>query len=133
MSLLREKLKWIGDSIVDNTLSFIGVCIGLSIRKFIRAILKTNKQGVEMKVLLSVENGAFTITEDQGKISLNFDESVGGGSTKGIVQGKGSVVLDGMLGIQAGEKLLNAHLPASVVPLATVIEGIANQALAAIE
>jgi hypothetical protein len=86
-----------------------------------------------MKTLLSVANGALTVTEDGGKVSLNFDESVGGGAAAGIVKGQGSIVLDANMGLQLGEKLLNSHLPASVQPLAQVIEGVANQAIQAIE
>lgn len=86
-----------------------------------------------MKTLLSVANGAVTVTEDAGKVSINFDESVGGGSAAGIVKGQGSVVLDAESGLKLGEQLLNAHLPASVQPLAQVIEGVANQAVQALE
>lgn len=90
-----------------------------------------------MKTIASYANGAVTLVEDQGVISLNIDESIsaGGGQAAGIVkiQGKGSVVLDGQMGLKLGENLLNAHLPTTVQPLAQVVEGIANQAIASLE
>lgn len=89
------------------------------------------------KQIASFANGAVTLTEDAGVFSLNFDESVsvGGGVAAGIakVKGTGSVQLDAGLGLKLGEALLNAHLPASLLPLAQVIEGVANQAITAIE
>ena len=86
-----------------------------------------------MKVLFSAVGGALVLSEDAGKVSLSWDESLGGGAAAGIVVGKGSLVLDAPMGLGLGEILLNAHLPASVQPLAAVIEGVANQAVAAIE
>ena len=86
-----------------------------------------------MKTLLSLANGALTVTEDSGKVTVSFDESLGGGQAAGVVKGQGSIILDGTSGLQLGEKLLNAHLPASVQALALVIEGVANQAIKAIE
>jgi hypothetical protein len=90
-----------------------------------------------MKTLLSAANGAITITENAGVFSLNLDESVsvGGGKAAGIVkvQGQGSVVLDGQTALALGQTLLNAYLPASLQPLATVVEGIVDQAIDALE
>lgn len=90
-----------------------------------------------MKVILSLANGAVQLTEDQGIFSLSLDESlsVGGGSAAGVVKvaDKGSVQLDGETGLRLGEALLNSHLPASMQPLALVVEGVANQAVKALE
>lgn len=90
-----------------------------------------------MKTIASFAAGAVTVTEENGVVSLNVDESmsIGGGQASGIVkvQGKGSIVLDGAMGLKLGEALLNSHLPATVLPLAMVVEGVANQAIAAIE
>lgn len=90
-----------------------------------------------MKTIFTAFNGALTLTEDAGVISLNISEkaSIGGGEAAGLlkVAGEASVVLDGATGLKLGEAALNAHLPASVQPLAVVIEGVANQAIAAIE
>lgn len=90
-----------------------------------------------MKTIASFANGAVSVTEDNGVISLSFDEvaSLGGGQASGIVkvQGKGSIVLDGEMGVNLGKALLNSHLPVAVQPLAQVIEGVAMQALKAIE
>lgn len=89
------------------------------------------------KQIASFANGAVTVIENEGVISLNFNESlsVGGGEAAGIVkvQGQGSIQLDGALGLKLGEALLNSHLPDSVKSLAMVIEGIANQAVSALE
>jgi hypothetical protein len=86
-----------------------------------------------MKTIASFAGGAIVLTEDAGVFALSVDESVsvGGGEVAGIVkvQGKGSVVLDAALGLKLGEALLNAHLPPALVPLAQVVEGVANQAL----
>lgn len=90
-----------------------------------------------MKTIATLAGGAVTLTEDAGVFSLNISDavSVGGGAAAGIVKAKGcgSVELDAADGLKLGEALLNSHLPASVQPLATVIEGIANQAVAALE
>ena len=86
-----------------------------------------------MKVLLSLAGGAIQVQEDAGVVSLVFDESVGGGSAAGIVKGSGSLILDGPLALSLGEKLLNSKLPASMQAVAQVIEGIANQAISALE
>lgn len=90
-----------------------------------------------MKEIASFQNGAVTLVEDGGVFSLNVDEAVnvGGGQASGIVKvaGKASVQLDAGLALKLGESLLNSHLPVAVQPLAQVIEGIANQAIAALE
>lgn len=90
-----------------------------------------------MKLIASLANGAVTLTEENGVISLNVDEaiSVGGGEAAGLVKvaGKASVQLGAEAGLMLGEKMLNAHLPTSVAPLALVVEGVANQALKALE
>ena len=85
------------------------------------------------KTIFSLASGAVTLVENAGVFTLAFDEKLGGGAAAGIVVGSGSIQLNGTTGIQLGEKLLNSHLPANVQALATVIEGVANQAIAAIE
>lgn len=85
------------------------------------------------KTIFSAYGGAVALVEDSGALALNWDESIGGGQAAGIVEGKGSLKLNGTLGIQLGEKLLNSHLPPTVLPLAQVVEGVANQAIAALE
>lgn len=90
-----------------------------------------------MKTILSVANGAVTLVEDAGVFTLNVNEaaSIGGGQAAGVlkVQGSGSIVLDAEAGLKLGEALLNSHLPVAVQPLALVVEGIANQAIKALE
>lgn len=90
-----------------------------------------------MKVLFENADKSVQLIEDAGVVTLSIDESksIGGGEASGIVKvaGNAKVILDGALGLKLGEAYLNAHLPAAVVPLAKVIEGIANQAIAAIE
>jgi hypothetical protein len=90
-----------------------------------------------MKQIVSLANGAVVLNEDQGVFTLSLSESasVGGGSAAGVVkvQGSGSVVLDAETGLKLGEALLNSHLPASMQPLAQVVEGVANQAIKALE
>lgn len=90
-----------------------------------------------MKTIASLAGGAVLLTEDQGIITLSVDEAVslGGGEAAGIVKiaGKGSIQLNAELGIKLGEALLNSHLPAALLPIAQVVEGIANQAIKAME
>lgn len=90
-----------------------------------------------MKTIASFANGAISITEENGAMSLNFDEaaSLGGGGATGIVkiQGKGSVALDGELALKLGEALAISHLPVAVQPLAEVLSGVINQAVKALE
>lgn len=90
-----------------------------------------------MKTIASLAGGAVSLTEDAGVFTLSLSDAaqVGGGSAAGIVkvQGAGSVVLDAATGLKLGEALLNSHLPATVQPLATIVETIANQAIAALE
>lgn len=90
-----------------------------------------------MKQIANFQNGAVTITEENGVFKLNVDESfnVGGGEASGIVKvsGKASVQLDAELALKLGENLLNSMLPPTVLPLAKVIEGVVNQAIESIE
>lgn len=90
-----------------------------------------------MKVLYQNADSSVKLVEDAGVISLSLSEQaqLGGGQAAGIVKvkGEGSIVLDAALGLKLGEALLNSHLPAAVLPLALVVEGIANQAISAIE
>lgn len=86
-----------------------------------------------MKTLLTLQNGAVTVVEDAGIISLNFNEALGGGKSAGIVKGTGSVILNAQAGLQLAEQLLNAHLPASMQALAPIIETVINQAVASLE
>jgi len=88
---------------------------------------------LNMKTIFSAAGGAVTLTETGGVFTLSLSESIGGGASAGIVKGSGSVVLDSNMALKLGEQLLNSHLPAGVQALATVIEGVANQAIAAIE
>jgi hypothetical protein len=89
------------------------------------------------KSIFSAAGGAIALTEDAGVFTLALSDAaaVGGGQAAGIVkvQGSGSVVLDAQTGLKLAEALLNAHLPATVQPLAAVVESIANQAIAALE
>lgn len=89
------------------------------------------------KQILSLYGGAITLNEDSGVFTLSLADSasIGGGQAAGIVkvQGSASLVLDAASGLKLGEALLNAHLPVSVQPLALVVEGVANQAIAALE
>ena len=85
------------------------------------------------KAIFSILNGAVSLNEDSGKFTLAFDEKVGGGQAAGVITGQGAVVLDAASALKLGEALLNSHLPVSVQPLAAVVEGIANQAIAALE
>ena len=86
-----------------------------------------------MKTLLDLFDGALTVTEADGIISLSFNESLGGGAAAGIVKGQGTIALNAIQGLKLGEQLLNAHIPASLLPLAIVIEGVVNQAIASLE
>lgn len=86
-----------------------------------------------MKTIFSAFGGAVVLTEQAGIFTLSLDETIGGGLAKNIVTGSGGLVLNAPTGIQLGEALLNAHLPAAVLPLAEVVEGVANQAIAALE
>ena len=90
-----------------------------------------------MKTILSLANGAVMITEENGvfSLALDFQGQLGGGQAAGVIEGegKGSVKLNAEQGVMLGEALLNAHIPASMLPLAKVIEGIANQVLKSAE
>lgn len=98
---------------------------------------KLFKKEKTMRTILSLANGAVTLTETDGVVSLNLDESLqlGGGAAAGLVKvsDKGSIALDGETGLKLGEALLNSHIPASLLPLAQVVEGVANQAIKALE
>lgn len=90
-----------------------------------------------MKTIFSAANGAVQLVEDGGVFTLQLSESasLGGGQAAGVlkVQGQGSVILDGQTGLKLGEAMLNAHIPAPLLPLAQVVEGVANQAVALLE
>lgn len=85
------------------------------------------------KAIFSILNGAVNLVEDGGRFTLKLDASLGGGEASGVVIGQGAIVLDAASALKLGEALLNSHLPVSVQPLAAVVEGIANQAIAALE
>ena len=89
------------------------------------------------KLIFSALNGAVTLTEDAGVFTLALADSasIGGGVAAGIakVGGDAHLVLDGATGLKLGEALLNSHLPAAALPLATVVETVVNTAVAALE
>ena len=89
-----------------------------------------------MKTLLNVANGAVIVTEDNLVVTLTFAESasLGGGQAAGIVKvaGNGSVVANGPLAIQLGFALINPHVPAFALPLATALENILLKAVTAL-
>lgn len=86
-----------------------------------------------MNKLLSLANGAVTITEEAGVVSINVNEALGGGEAAGIVSGTATIKLNAAQGLQLAEKLLNAHLPAALLPGALLVEGVANAAIKAAE
>ena len=86
-----------------------------------------------MKTIISLLGGAVVLTESGGVFTLALTESVGGGQASGIVKGSGSVILDGYDGLQLGEALLNAHLPATMQPMASVVEAVVNTSIRALE
>lgn len=86
-----------------------------------------------MKTIISLLGGAVVLTESGGVFTLALTESVGGGQASGIVKGSGSVILDGNVGLQLGEALLNAHLPATMQPMASVVEAVVNTSIRALE
>jgi hypothetical protein len=73
------------------------------------------------------------LNEEGGVFTLSIAESVGGGQASGLVKGQASIVLDGAEALKLGEALLNSKLPANLQPMASVIEAVVNQAIAAIE
>lgn len=80
-----------------------------------------------MKTLLSLENGAITITEQGGDFFLNFSGSVGGGVLAGILSGSGSVKLgSGSVALKAAEGFVNHLLPAAAQDMAKMIEDALN-------
>ena len=86
-----------------------------------------------MKTLFTSDDGKINLAEEAGKITLSVDEAMGGGEAAGIVTGKASVVFDGPTALKLGEQLLNSHLPPVMQPVAQIVEGIANQAIEAME
>lgn len=80
------------------------------------------------KQLLSAFDGALTVEEENGVVTLNVSKSasVGGGEAAGIlkVEGEAKIQLDGQTGLKLAESLLNAHLPEKLQPLAQVVEGV---------
>lgn len=86
-----------------------------------------------MKTLVSLGNGAFTITEEGGAFTVSFNEklAVGGGAASGILslQGSGSAVLSGKQAFDLGMKLLEAHSPAALVPFEQGAQAIADGAI----
>jgi hypothetical protein len=89
-----------------------------------------------MKTLLNLGNGAVTVTEEQLVVTLAINEqaSIGGGQAAGIVKvaGAGSTVLNGPLAIQLAFALINPHVPAFALPIATALENILLKAVTAI-
>ena len=85
-----------------------------------------------MKTIFSVGNGVLTLTEQGGDftLSINAKADLGGGSAAGVVsvQDSGSLVLKGKLAFDLGMALLEAHSPATLVPLeqgaAAVVDGV---------
>jgi len=86
-----------------------------------------------MKTIFSAFDGALVMTEENGVYTLSADKEVGGGAAAGVIEGKGSIVLDRKTGMKLGEALLNSHLPTTVQPLAQVVEGIVEQGIEALE
>ena len=86
-----------------------------------------------MKTILSMFGGGLTLTEQSGTFTLSLNESAGGGECAGFLKGTGSLVLNGTQVLKIGEAFINSKLPAALAPLATVVEGIVNQAIAALE
>jgi hypothetical protein len=87
-----------------------------------------------MKTLLSLANGAFTITEEGGVFTFSFNDqaALGGGEAAGVasVKGSGSLVLSGKQAFDLGMKLLEAHSPAAMVPLEQGVQAVADAAIA---
>jgi hypothetical protein len=86
-----------------------------------------------MKTLLSILGGAVTITEMNGVVSFNWNETLGGGQAAGILKGVGSIQLSGNQALMLAEGWLNGKLPAALLPLAMSIEAVANAAVKAVE
>jgi hypothetical protein len=85
-----------------------------------------------MKTLFSAFGGAILVTEQNEIVTVTLDESVGGGQASGVVVGKGTIVFQGPQAIKLAAALLNSVLPAALLPLAQVVEGVAAQAIAAL-
>ena len=86
-----------------------------------------------MKTILTLFNGGFTVTEQAGVITLSINEAAGGGECAGFLKGTASIVLQGTQVLKVGETFINSKLPTALAPLATVVEGVVNQAIASLE
>ena len=86
-----------------------------------------------MKTLLSIMGGAITITEANGVISLNFNESAGGGKLAGFLKASGSVQMNAEQELEVGEGVVIGKLPAAWQPEAQIVAGIINAAVKAAE
>lgn len=126
-------VKSLSDHVIRKTESIAANSTAELFSRGFKRLFKMRGTSNNMKTLLSVANGALTVTEEGGVVSLNIDASLGGGDAAGMVKGQASVQLNAQAGLQLGEKLLNAHLPSSVQALASVVETVANSAVAAIE
>ena len=93
-------------------------------------------KGESMKTLLSLLGGAVVLTEQGGVFTLSLNDSLGGGAAAGVLKGQASLVLDAGDGVKLGEAALNGVIQVkapSLLPLVEVVEGVANQALTALE
>jgi len=86
-----------------------------------------------MKTLLSLLGGAITITEQNGIVSFNWNESLGGGQAAGVLKGVGSIQLSGNQALHLAEGWLNGKLPAALVPFAKGIENLIDVGLKTVE
>lgn len=86
-----------------------------------------------MKHIATLFGGAIEVNEDQGKVSVAWDQSIGGGKAAGVVEGQGAVSFDVEKGVELAESEAIAKLPAALQPMAVVLVGIINPALKAIE
>ena len=86
-----------------------------------------------MKTLKSWLNGAITITEQGGALFLNFNGALGGGDAAGIVQGSGSIKVDGNMGLHLAEGMINSHLSGTGLAIAQGAEALAESAVKSVE
>lgn len=86
-----------------------------------------------MKTLLSIMGGAITITEANGVVSLNFNESAGGGKLSGFLKASGSVQMNAEQELEVGENIVIGKLPAAWQPEAQLLAGVINTAIKAAE
>lgn len=81
--------------------------------------------------------GALVVSEDAGKVKVSISKaaSLGGGKAAGLVsvEGEASLVVEGELGLQLAEALVNSKLPSSIEPLAEAGEAVLNAAVKALE